>query len=215
MGETPSEGRTKALFAKGALWLGNAALARSLADQAWELAFIQDNEGDFIRAARQQGAAALGLDDLVVADDRLNHALVRARTAKLIEEEIPALVGLAELERRQGNLETAREFLEDAWELAEPGPYPIFHADAYNVLTQIERDAGNQTAATAAATKAYHLAWCDGPPFAYQHGLVQAQVHLNALGEPMPIDLPVYDEAAHEPTPEIEINPLDKFAGNV
>jgi len=35
------------------------------------------------------------------------------------------------------------------------------------VLTALERDAGNRDAAIEAATQAYRLAWCDGPPFAY------------------------------------------------
>lgn len=45
------------------------------------------------------------------------------------------------------------------WELAERGPYPLFHADALNVLAQIERDAGNHDAAVKAAAQAYQLAW--------------------------------------------------------
>lgn len=53
---------------------------------------------------------------------------------------------------------TAREFLGDAWEPAGRGPYPLFHADAFNVLAQIERDEGKTAAAAEAATKAYRLA---------------------------------------------------------
>jgi hypothetical protein len=36
--------------------------------------------------------------------------------------------------------------LDAVWESAERGPYPLYHADALNVLAQIERDAGNTTA---------------------------------------------------------------------
>ncbi len=72
----------------------------------------------------------------------------------LAEEELPALVALAELRRRQGDVKAAREFLDDVWEMAERGPYPLFHADACNVLAQIERDEGNHAAAVEAATKA-------------------------------------------------------------
>ena len=95
------------------------------------------------------------------------------------------------------------------WEAAERGPYPLFHADALNVLAQIERDAGNAAKAIEAATEAYRKAWCDGPPFAYHWGLEAARAHLNALGAPEPSDLPPYDESQHEPMPEVDIDPPD------
>jgi hypothetical protein len=97
------------------------------------------------------------------------------------------------------------------WEPAGRGPYPLFHADAYNVLAQVERDAGNREAAIEAAMTAYRLAWCDGPPFAYHWGLEAARAHLAALGAPQPTDLPPYDESNYEPMPEVEINPPDEF----
>ena len=127
----------------------------------------------------------------------------------LVEEELPALIGLAELRRRQGDLKAARELLDDVWEPCERGPFKLFHADAYNVLAQIERDAGNHEAAVKAAMEAYRLAWCDGPPFAYHWGLQKAKAHLAALGVPEPI-LPPFDESKYEPMPEVEIEPLDE-----
>ena len=93
-------------------------------------------------------------------------------------------------------------------EYAERGPYPLFHADAFNVLAQIERDAGNYTAAVDAATQAYRLAWCDGEPFAYHRGLVAARKHLRELAAP---EMPPFDESKYEPMPEVEINPRDEF----
>jgi len=52
---------------------------------------------------------------------------------------------------------------------------------------------------------AYRLAWCDGPPFAYDYGLRTARVHLAALGAPEP-EMPSYDPSKHEPIEEIDIN---------
>jgi tetratricopeptide (TPR) repeat protein len=170
------------------------------------LARARRYERDFIRAARLQGEAALALGDLPLADERLHHALTRARTVDFAEEELPALAALAELHRRRGNPTAARELLEQVWEPAERGPYPLFHADALNVLAQIERDAGNTTAAIQAATEAYTKAWCDGPPFAYHWGLEKAKAHLAALGAPEPA-LPPFDESKYEPMPEVEIDP--------
>jgi len=71
--------------------------------------------------------------------------------------------------------------------------------------------AEDRAAAAEAATKAYHLAWCDGPPFACHWGLEAARARLKALGAPEPTDLPPYDESKYEPMPEVEINPPDKF----
>ena len=171
------------------------------------MAKLKRFERDFIRAARLQGAASLGLNDLERADERLHHALTRARAVNHVEEELNALIALAELRRRQGDSGAARELLDAVWEAAERGPYPLFHADALNVLAQIERDARNTAAAIEAATQAYRKAWCDGPPFAYHWGLEAARAHLKALGAPEPSDLPPYDESQYEPMPDVEIDP--------
>jgi hypothetical protein len=74
---------------------------------------------------------------------------------------------MGELSRRQSDPAKAREFLDEVWDKCERGPYPLFHADAFNVLAQIERDSGHKAEAIAAATQAYRQAWCDGPPFSY------------------------------------------------
>jgi len=210
------EGVVRALLAQRALWIGDAAAARGLANRAWQLAAVHQVKRDFIRAERLQGAAGLALHDLATAVGRLQDALSHAREVNAVDEELPALAALAELRRKQGELKAARELLDDVWELAERGPYPLFHADALNVLAQIERDAAQtdpsrRDAAVEAATKAYRLAWCDGPPFAYHWGLEAARAHLKALGAPEPTDLPPYDESKYEPMPEVEINPPDEF----
>ncbi|MDT5121051.1 MAG: hypothetical protein QOC96_533 [Acidobacteriota bacterium] len=208
--ESQGEGTVNSDLAQSALWLGEFAGALSFANRAWKLAHVRSHERDFILAARAQGEAALGLNDLATADERLHHALTRARMVNLVEEELRALVALAKLRRRQGEAQAAREFLDDVWEAAERGPYPLIHADACNVLAQIERDAGNTTAAIKAATRAYRLAWCDGPPFAYHWGLVKARKHLQELGAPEP-EMPPFDETKFEPMPEVEIDPEDEF----
>ena len=189
-----------------AVWFGAYADAQALANRAITYAQEQHYELGMIFAARLQGEAALGLGDVSAAEERLHYALSRARTVNLVEEELAALVGLAELRQQQGDLKAARELLDDAWEPAERGPFRLLHADAYNVLAQIERDAGDQEAAIKAARAAYRLAWCDGPPFAYQRGLQAAKVHLAALGVPEP-SLPRFDASKFEPMPQVEIEP--------
>jgi tetratricopeptide (TPR) repeat protein len=204
------EGVVNCFLSQRAVWLGRFAPALSFANRAWELASVQNYERDFIHAARMRGDAALGFDDFATADERVHHALTRARIVNLVEEELPALVTLAELWRRQNDPIAARGLLDDVWEAAERGPYPLIHSDALNVLAQIERDEGNDAAAIEAAAKAYQLAWCDGPPFAYHWGLEKAKQHLKELGAPEPL-MPPFDESKFEPMPDVEINPRDEF----
>lgn len=186
-------------------------IASTLAARAAELSRgATFRELDYVCAERLQGKAATSLRDPSTAHKRLHHALTLARQMNLVEEELPALVDLAELRRQEGKPHEARELLDDVWDCAERGPYPLFHADAFNVLVQIERDAGNLDKAIEAATDAYRLAWCDGPPFAYHWGLIAAKKHLHELGAPEP-EMPPFDESKFEPMPEVEIDPDDEF----
>jgi hypothetical protein len=98
------------------------------------------------------------------------------------------------------------EHLDAVWDAAKRGPYPLLHADARNVLAEIEIAENNIPAAVVAATAAYRLAWCDGPPFAYDYGLKTARAHLADLGAFEP-DMPPYDPSKHEPIEEIDIEP--------
>ncbi|MCP4965855.1 MAG: hypothetical protein GY926_11515, partial [bacterium] len=85
------EGVGTAFLGERALWFGDLEQGRQYADRAWELAHHYRQEWDFVRAARLQGTAALALDDLDTANERLHHALTRARATNLVEEELPTL----------------------------------------------------------------------------------------------------------------------------
>ncbi|MBL8160586.1 MAG: DUF4062 domain-containing protein [Anaerolineae bacterium] len=225
--EQQSVGLNFAYLAQAALWRGEYAAARRWAERAWELAGVQRLARDVIRAACRQGQAALALlpspfgrgggGEGALAEERLHFALTKARAISFTEEELPALTALAELRRRQGQPDAARDLLAQVWEGAERGPYPTLHADALNVLAQLERDAGNTDAAIAAATGAHRLAWCDGISadgsqcFAYLPGLTVAAAHLQALGAPLPDDLPPFTMDGREPLPDVEIDPDDKW----
>ncbi|MEO1053233.1 MAG: DUF4062 domain-containing protein [Bacteroidota bacterium] len=195
------------VFLSQALMLnGEYHLAKASADEAWELAKHMRLEGDFIRAAYFQGLSALRLNDLNTADERLHHALKRVRAIQAVEEELQILIALAEFYLKQNEIEKAREQLDDVWDHAEHGPYPIFHADALNVLAQIEMDAENKEAAISSASEAYQKAWCDGPPYAYHYGLENAKRLLKELGAAEP-EMPPFDPSKFEPMPEVEIDP--------
>jgi ATP/maltotriose-dependent transcriptional regulator MalT len=168
-------------------------------------------EAGLILANRLQGEAALGLKDLKLAEDRLAYAIAEARAVIFVEEELAALIALAELRRQQGDLDTARALLEDVWHAAEHGPYRLFHADACNVLAYIERDTGNNDAAVQAALTAFIFSWCDGPPYAYNRGLMQAQTHLGVLDQPEP-ELEPFDPDDTMPMVAVDIDPKGETA---
>jgi tetratricopeptide (TPR) repeat protein len=208
--EAQSEGVVAAYAAMDRLWRGDFVDARTCAERAWELAAHHRNERDFIRAALVQGRAALSLHDLARAEERLHHALTRARAVNVVELELPALIALAELELQRRRPAEAKARLDEVWEAAERGPYPLLQADAYNVLAEIAIAEGDGPAAIDAATKAYRAAWCDGPPYAYHWGLEKVKGQLAALGAALP-EMPAFDESKYEPMPDIDINPKDEF----
>ncbi len=207
------DGMSSAQRATLAMLEGDPARAERLADRAFELAAVERLEADFIRAARIQGMAALavgGPDGLSRADERLHHALLRARQVNLIPEELTVLTALADLELARGNLGGARELLQEVWLPAEVGPYLLHSADARVVAARIEIAAGDPDQAAKQATEAVRLAWCDGPPFSYHHALTQAEGLLRLLGAKPP-EMERADRGQDSPMPDVELNPADEF----
>src|SRR5688572_23558525 len=88
-------------------------------------------------------------------------------------------------------------------------PYPRRHADALNVLAEIEIHEGNRDAAIAAATAANRLAWCDGPSVRLQPWPQNRPRAPAGGGAPEP-ELPPYDASKHEPIEEIPIEAEDE-----
>jgi len=199
----------KSFLAELALWRGDFDAARSLANRAWEFAIGNryGAEAHAIFAACLQGTAALftgDSSDLAIADERLRYALTRARACVLVEVELASLIATAQLRHQQCEPGEARKLLDQVWQAAKDGPYPISHADALNVLADLERHAGNKEAAVKAATRAFELAWCDGPPYAYHWGLKAARNHLAELGAAEP-HLPAFDESKFDPMPNVHV----------
>lgn len=186
------EGVTYAHLAQRALWAEAYDEAAACIARADDLAQAERQERDLARAARLAGALALGQSRPEDARLPLEGALARARQSNLVEEEILTLTTLAALHHRQGEPDVALALLDEVWEPVERGPYPLFHADALILLARIAHGRGDPTAAGAAAEQAYRLAWCDGPPYAYHHGLAQARAVLISLGLPEP-RLPPFD----------------------
>ena len=148
------QGVVTAALAESALSIGDVVKGSIWADRAWELATTLRFERDLIRAATLQGQAALYEGNIARADERLHHALTRARANNVVEHELPCLIAVAELELRRGRPIEARAHLDDVWETAEHGRYPLREADAYNVLAAIAIAEGDKPAAIDAAINA-------------------------------------------------------------
>lgn len=188
LGAKYRQGGNLVIWAQLERWRGNAQDSLRLADQAWALAGEKSFERDFIRAGRVRGEAQLALGLISEADETLCSALARARACDLVEEIIPALLALSRCRRRGGAVERARELVDEVWELAEAGPYPLLQVDAHCELAELELARGGRSAAVEAATRAHRLATCDGPPFAYHWGRQRAQQALTSLGVDPPLD---------------------------
>jgi tetratricopeptide (TPR) repeat protein len=151
------------------------------------------------------GAIMGRLGDEDRAGELFSCALVDVRQAGLGELEIVALTQLAEWHLRADRLPEARGDARDAVELAERAELQLRWADALNLLSRVERAAGDTEAAAQAARAAYLQAWCDDPPFSYAAGLDEARANLSAVGAPEPDGLDGFELG--EPFPEVFIEP--------
>jgi tetratricopeptide (TPR) repeat protein len=204
------EGATLNHIARYTFWVGDPIRANELAKNAWELVNLGRCEPCSMTAKRLEGLTALALQDVDIANKCLHSVLQHAREVNLPREELEALIGLADVRRFNDDFKSAQELLDDVWAVAKSGPYRLIHADACNVLTQIERDKGDQAAAVEAATRAFLLAWCDGPPFAYYWGLEKARKHLWELGATEP-QMPSFNESKFELMPDIKVGSRLRF----
>jgi tetratricopeptide (TPR) repeat protein len=217
-GDTQRLGVCYAHMAQIALWASAAPEeVRAIADEAWKLANHTKFESDYVRAAVLQGMGALGMKDHTSADERLSLALSRARAANLVEFELAALIGLAELDRRRANRGSAFSRLDDVWEQAERGPYRLLHADAYYVLAMTLHDEGGKTKdsdmieqSVQVARGSYYLSWCEGAPYAYGYGLGRAEKLLVSWGQKAPDDVPPFDTDKNKNVMPVEINPAPR-----
>jgi tetratricopeptide (TPR) repeat protein len=97
-----------------------------------------------------------------------------------------ALPYIAELELERGQLEAALETLDRYREIDRHNAYKPSAAEACRVRARCELARGARGAAIDAATSAYELAACDGPPFTAAGALARARQVLNDCNAPVP-----------------------------
>jgi tetratricopeptide (TPR) repeat protein len=174
-----SPDRTKARIR---LWMGEFDRAAELGRQALVNAipyFVTHLE-----VTVEVAEVDLNLGHIDEAAGTLMDVLREARSKALTEVELYSLCRLADAFRLRGDHIVAREFLDDLDEIAARGPYRLIQADAANIRALLPGTDPAQR--RAAAEKAYRLAWCDGPPYAYQPALELATRTLRDLSAPLP-----------------------------
>ncbi len=193
--ETNFVGVVRAYHAWDRLLQGDAASARSIAQQALELALngtrsAYAGERDAIRAKWIIGAALVNL-----ASDRQRRrgstggrnpslrALARCYHINLVEMEPDILLGLARWHRVKGNSQQAHACAEEAMTIADRCEYRLKKAEIHNTLAILLLEAGDPGISRNHAQTAYELAWCDGPPYCYKPALEEAAMLLREAAQ--------------------------------
>lgn len=199
-------------LAECALLLGKPEVALALSRRALEAMratpYYFRLETHIIQTLHLQACSLMRLGDLKQANEQLRQTLSKARSINDIENEVRSLISLAETLHQQGASDEARELLAEVWEPVERGPFVLLHADATNVLAEIESTVDKPKAVEAAET-AFRLAWCDGPPFTYYWGLSKSHDLLQSLNVADP-KMPSFAEK-EDPTMK-EIDPFSDFS---
>jgi len=193
------------LRARLAIWEEHPELGLTLSQQACSIAAAMGRKRDYIHALICQSSALCGLGRISEAETPAVEALEVSRELRYGSGEVRALVAMAALIWQQRETAPAKNWATQALHLAQSGGYRLELVDTYNLLAEIEDFSRNLTAAAVSSAKAYELAWCDGPPFAYRWGLARAKKHLLALKIPVP-DLPLNREVQHLDT--LDLNGL-------
>jgi tetratricopeptide (TPR) repeat protein len=128
-----------------------------------------------------RAATLLALHRHEEAGASLDEALTDCRKTGLVELEASILTTRARWLWKAGALDSAREALSEAQEIAERCEYRLQQADLHNLRAEIHFAVGEGEPARAEATLALERATCDGGSFAYRHGLQSAQRLLEKL----------------------------------
>ncbi len=164
----------QAYLALRALLMGDAQAALEAAGQARQLADVERNERDIIRAEWLLGAALTGLGQLGEAEGHLTEALTRCRRINLIELEPDILLAWARWHRAKGEHDQALAHTQEALAIADRCEYRLKQADIHNFLARLALDAGDRATARRHAEIARERALCDGSPHCYKPALEEA-----------------------------------------
>jgi tetratricopeptide (TPR) repeat protein len=164
---------------------GRVEQSRPLAQWAASTSAVSEIVQTHVDAFHVQGLVHMHSEAYDEAESALGQGLAIASGIGS-DSEVDILIALAELNRRRGALDKAREALSEVWEPIKRGRLRLTHAEACLELAEVELAAGRLADAAEAAATAYRLAWCDGPPYAYDDALRRATAVLDACKVPKP-----------------------------
>jgi len=176
--------------------------ARRLARRAMSLASTTEIVQIRIYALEMFGWSAMFDGAYRDAATAFADALTRAREIGGSMSETSLMLAFAELYHSKGEPDRARDALADSWEPLQRGLLRVMHANACNILAEVEHATGRLHEAAQAASFAYRLAWCDGPPYSLMHELERSRGMLTRCGVAEPIigNESVYEEQGRRPS---------------
>jgi tetratricopeptide (TPR) repeat protein len=145
------------LMSKADEALENAINARELAD-------VENNERDIIRAEYLLGAAHLMKGNILKVEQHLTEALTIDRKINMIELEPDILLEFAKLRFKQNHKVEALKFAEEALQIADRCEYRLTQADIHNFFAEFYQDAGNLEKAREHSEIAKGMAECGYKP---------------------------------------------------
>lgn len=176
-----SRGVVAAFRAQRALWLGEPDVALAHAVTAWEIARpleLRASHHDSYGARKVTASAArLRGESLVLLHQHgdgiewLERAHSLAAEAVFVEELIPIQRALTISALERNDLADATGHAAAALAMCDAGPYRPYSAEVHLLRADIAKRSGDDQRATEALDTAQELAFCDGPPFAYQRVL--------------------------------------------
>jgi hypothetical protein len=176
--EKPSEGLVQANRALLALLIVPPQQAIEYARESRELADVNRNERDIVRAEWLLGWSLIHQSP-AESEIHLTDALTRCRRINLIEFEPNILVAFARLRLATKDPVQALAHVNEALALADRCEYRLVQADCHNLLAQLALDAGDRATALREADVAKERAYCDGPPHHYKPAYDTAESSLD------------------------------------
>ena len=103
--------------------------------------------------------------------------------SNLVELESDILLSWARWHYAGGDREDALGYAEEALSIANRSEYRLKQAEIQNFMAQWALDAGETTRAREHAEMAKTRAWCDGPPYAYNPAIEDADGLLELINQ--------------------------------
>ena len=137
-----SQGIVLAYRTLRSLLMSNVEESLKYAEEARELADVENWERDIVQAEWLLGAAHLLKGNIEKAEKHLTEALTRDRKINLVEFEPDILLEFAKLRFKQNHKEEALKFAEEALQIADRCEYRLKQSDIHNFLAEFYLDAG-------------------------------------------------------------------------